>query len=307
MAVVDVSVAPEPAPVDAQSILEVFWWFDKNGDGVISRQELRRVLKALNPTTWDDKSVEVLLEAADTKGDGVIQYKDFVNWLLGDEDDSVDQLKSKIDALKRQMATDNLTIEQETEAANELSESALPAVDEARAALANIQEGDLEEVAATLTGPEPMALVAQGVQALRPCEGIDSNGLEAARCLLQQPGLLQLLSAFKQDGITEAQVLEVRSLFVGTGFLDGTEFLPQPSPSQLTCVLPEDVVGTLPAGGVALLLWIRAMLSYWEAVRTVQPQHRRIEDMVKRVNLAKREVTHLEKKAKEKEYPGPPS
>lgn len=298
-----VGAPAEPAPVDAQSILEVFWWFDKSGDGVISRQELRRVLKALNPTAWDDKSVEVLLEAADTQGDGVIRYKEFVNWLLGDGDDSVEKVREKVEALKRQIENDNKLVEEETLAANELSESALPAVDEAREALGNIQDADLAALAATLQDADPLALVAQGAQALRPCPELDGNGVHAASCLLQRPGLLSALSAFQQDGITDAQVAEVRALLEGTGFLAGTEFEPEPSPSQLTSDLPHGANAVLPPAAAALLLWIRAMLSYWEAVRVVQPQRRHIEEMVKRVNVLSREVAYLEKKLKEWEQP----
>jgi hypothetical protein len=36
---------------------------------------------------WSDSDFEALLTAADTNGDGQIQYEEFTNWLLADDDD----------------------------------------------------------------------------------------------------------------------------------------------------------------------------------------------------------------------------
>jgi len=67
----------------AAKCVEVFRRFDLDGDGVISKNELGRVLKALDSKQWNDENIDVLLSAADTNKDGMLQYEEFVNWLNG--------------------------------------------------------------------------------------------------------------------------------------------------------------------------------------------------------------------------------
>jgi len=73
-------------------IVDTFSQFDADGDGVISRKELTKVLKLLGPDQFDDKSIDVLMAAADTNKNGKIEYKEFVAWVMQD-----DQKKGPID------------------------------------------------------------------------------------------------------------------------------------------------------------------------------------------------------------------
>lgn len=59
----------------AQSVLEAFRRFDRDGSGGISREELAEVLGALGPE-WDDAAVDELLSAADGSGDGELQVEE---------------------------------------------------------------------------------------------------------------------------------------------------------------------------------------------------------------------------------------
>merc|ERR1719217_1006321 len=68
-------------PAVQQITLEAFRRFDTNGDGVIEREELARVLQILDPVSWDDESVDTLMQCTDTNGDGKIQYEEFVHWI----------------------------------------------------------------------------------------------------------------------------------------------------------------------------------------------------------------------------------
>lgn len=65
----------------SEDVIKAFKKFDKDGNGVISRSELSMVLKNLSDT-WDDDSVERLMNKADKNGDGVLQIEEFVNWLF---------------------------------------------------------------------------------------------------------------------------------------------------------------------------------------------------------------------------------
>mmetsp|Transcript_103700 Transcript_103700/g.274168 ORF Transcript_103700/g.274168 Transcript_103700/m.274168 type:complete len:618 (-) Transcript_103700:395-2248(-) len=66
-------------------IVDTFKKFDKNGDGLISRDELVMVFKALAGSKFEDKDVDTLMVAADLNKDGKIQYKEFVSWVMADK------------------------------------------------------------------------------------------------------------------------------------------------------------------------------------------------------------------------------
>lgn len=68
-----------------QEVVEAFKKFDKDGNGTISREELGAVLKALDAEAWDDPSIDRLLAMADTSGDGVLWFEEFVRWMLADD------------------------------------------------------------------------------------------------------------------------------------------------------------------------------------------------------------------------------
>eukprot|EP00927_Polykrikos_kofoidii_P071261 TRINITY_DN67553_c0_g1_i1.p1 TRINITY_DN67553_c0_g1~~TRINITY_DN67553_c0_g1_i1.p1 ORF type:complete len:575 (-),score=109.10 TRINITY_DN67553_c0_g1_i1:118-1842(-) len=71
-------------------VLTVFKRFDLNGDGVISREELASVLRAVDPGEWNDEKVDMLLEAACgeevvSETSRVIKFDQFMSWLNGDD------------------------------------------------------------------------------------------------------------------------------------------------------------------------------------------------------------------------------
>mmetsp|Transcript_122598 Transcript_122598/g.216055 ORF Transcript_122598/g.216055 Transcript_122598/m.216055 type:complete len:367 (+) Transcript_122598:53-1153(+) len=70
----------------ADSIKTVFRRYDANGDGTISSVELRSVLKAISPAgkTFTDREIDSAFARIDVNKDGLIQYDEFVDWLLDD-------------------------------------------------------------------------------------------------------------------------------------------------------------------------------------------------------------------------------
>ncbi|CAK9019318.1 Calmodulin-4 (Calcium-binding protein Dd112) [Durusdinium trenchii] len=66
--------------MDERIITEIFRRFDRNKDGIISREELLAVFDKILPGA---KDMDRLIQQMDTNHDGQIQYEEFVVWILG--------------------------------------------------------------------------------------------------------------------------------------------------------------------------------------------------------------------------------
>lgn len=65
---------------EGEHIKQMFVHTDANNDGQISKQELKDVFQALG--NWTDEKFEELMAAADVNQDGVLDYKEFLKWVL---------------------------------------------------------------------------------------------------------------------------------------------------------------------------------------------------------------------------------
>jgi len=61
----------------------LFKLFDKDKDGTVSSEELKRVLQVLDPDTWTDACVNKLLDGQDKDGNGELQFTEFWSWVCG--------------------------------------------------------------------------------------------------------------------------------------------------------------------------------------------------------------------------------
>jgi len=64
----------------ASKVRQVFKEWDTDGNGVISRQELASVFRALLPS-FTEEDIDTVFAAADADRDGGISYEDFIRWL----------------------------------------------------------------------------------------------------------------------------------------------------------------------------------------------------------------------------------
>lgn len=67
---------------DTERVIDMFKHWDTDGDGTITRAELKRVLLLLNPA-FTEPDLSKLMKAADKNKDGIIDFEEFVEWLTG--------------------------------------------------------------------------------------------------------------------------------------------------------------------------------------------------------------------------------
>lgn len=86
----------KPTVTAKYEVMDQFRKFDQNGDGVIDRQELARVLKHLDAKAWTDVAIGQIMSVADTNQDGRIQFEEFLQWIFG-FGDSRKGISAKVD------------------------------------------------------------------------------------------------------------------------------------------------------------------------------------------------------------------
>jgi len=62
-------------------LVEVFSLFDKDKSGTLQEEELRMAMKAFGERLTDEE-IEDAIQLADTTGDGVVDYDEFVHYIL---------------------------------------------------------------------------------------------------------------------------------------------------------------------------------------------------------------------------------
>ncbi|XP_066175486.1 EF-hand domain-containing family member B [Sylvia atricapilla] len=76
-------------------LLEALKHFDKNGDGIIHKDNLRRIFFQLN-VNLDDELLDALFDCCDLDKDGLINYRDFANFLNWKDKIGVKEFEEKI-------------------------------------------------------------------------------------------------------------------------------------------------------------------------------------------------------------------
>ncbi|KFK33273.1 hypothetical protein AALP_AA6G353700 [Arabis alpina] len=75
-----------------EDIRKVFQRFDKNGDGKISNNELKEVIRALSPSSTQEETV-TMMKQFDLDGNGFIDMDEFVDLFKSNQESGVGDLK----------------------------------------------------------------------------------------------------------------------------------------------------------------------------------------------------------------------
>ena len=89
---------------ETQSIDDVFKLFDKNGDGKISRDELKQGYRQYYGTDLTDTQINEIFDRLDVNRDGDISYNEFVSASIDQQNMLCD---SKLEAAFRQFDQNN--------------------------------------------------------------------------------------------------------------------------------------------------------------------------------------------------------
>mmetsp|Transcript_107778 Transcript_107778/g.230098 ORF Transcript_107778/g.230098 Transcript_107778/m.230098 type:complete len:305 (+) Transcript_107778:94-1008(+) len=66
-----------------EEVKVLFKIFDEDGNGSITMDEMKEVLKRLDPVSWTDEKVQKVFGGYDADGDGDIQFTEFWSWICG--------------------------------------------------------------------------------------------------------------------------------------------------------------------------------------------------------------------------------
>lgn len=72
--------APADSP-DMDEIREIFKTYDRDGNGVIDREEFAALVRAIDPD-FTDEEIATGLDTVDENGDGNIQWSEFYAWWI---------------------------------------------------------------------------------------------------------------------------------------------------------------------------------------------------------------------------------
>jgi len=157
--------------------------------------------------------------------------------------------------------------------ADEALMEALPAVEAASAALANLDKNDLTELKAFTNPPAPVKAVCMQLCVLRPTGEKFNEDWGDAKKLLGNGNLLQCLKSYAKDDITEKQVKGVKKYF-------GPD-------------LTLEKMASSSKAGYGILTWVVAIIKYYEVAKNVAPLRAKVKEMEKAQRQTETELAAL--------------
>lgn len=156
---------------------------------------------------------------------------------------------------------------QKEEAEKELAE-ALPALEKANEALLSLNKNDIVEIKSFVTPP---ALVQMTMEAVCVLLGEAQTWAQAKQIMSDGPNFIRALVEFDKDNIPAAVLKKLRKYTADPNF----------TPAQ---------VASHSQAAMSMCLWVRAIETYAEVLKVVDPKRKRVAEAVQRLEMVEQEL-----------------
>ena len=252
---------------------------DKKIDESVKRLEggltkLIEAASAVDRMTVDLKEQKVVVDAKTADVEALIA-------VIQDKTIIANQQQEEAQVKQKEAEEQAKVIEVEKEKADKALNEALPAVEAAAAALDNLDQRELQELA-SFASPD-----ARVVKVTTCCIILNVTGDKTltddwagGKRLLKTSGILNLLKKYKRDEIKDKQIERVKKFFKDKEFT------------------PEGMMKTSKAAG-GLLGWVNAIVNYHEIAKNVTPLREKVKQMQKEQAATEKELNALNHKLSE--------
>ncbi|MEW5308429.1 MAG: hypothetical protein WDW38_000392 [Sanguina aurantia] len=148
-------------------------------------------------------------------------------------------------------------------------EEAIPALEEAARALADLRKEDITEIRSFA---KPHALVQKVCECVVILRGLKDISWMGAKAMMADGNFLKSLLDFDKDGLSDKQVRKVKEYMKDAQFT--FEF-----------------VLNISKAGAGLLKWVLAMVNYNNVARTVEPKRKKVADSERNLRVAHKDLT----------------
>eukprot|EP00927_Polykrikos_kofoidii_P034569 TRINITY_DN29308_c0_g1_i1.p1 TRINITY_DN29308_c0_g1~~TRINITY_DN29308_c0_g1_i1.p1 ORF type:complete len:3708 (-),score=892.28 TRINITY_DN29308_c0_g1_i1:94-10965(-) len=182
-----------------------------------------------------------------------------------------------------QISKDAVIIDSEAASADEALKAAMPALAMAEEALEQLEKKDITEIKSMATPPPPVMVVCACVAILKPLGKEDDSGSwSAAKAMLADVNLRKCLQEYKKDEMQAKQVNKIRGLMAK----DKETF-------------EGDKMKSISKAGFGLLQWVKAMVTYYDVAKGVEPKRIRVAELQLQKEQAEENLASITKELEE--------
>lgn len=192
--------------------------------------------------------------------------------------DTANKKKGEASAKSVEVEQQSKIISVEKADAEEALAEAMPALEQARLALQDLDKSDITEIRSFATPPEPVQVICECVAILK---GLKEINWKTAKGMMSEGGFLRSLMEMNPDGISQRQVNACRSHMKKSSKLEEMK--------------------SISKAGYGLLRFVKAVLGYCDVFREVRPKKERVQFLeqeldvqVKTLNRLSTEINKLE-------------
>jgi dynein heavy chain len=176
-------------------------------------------------------------------------------------------------AKNKELEQQNVVIAAEKSEAEQTLQAALPALEEARIALSDLDRGDVTEIRSFAKPPQPVQTISECIVVLR---GVKEVSWKTAKSLMSDPNFLQSLQTLDVDNISVAQVKIVQQLL------------------RKMDVTVERMV-EISRAGAGMYKFVLAVIGYCGVAREIKPKRDQVARLERQYHQSKRELERIQR------------